>query len=165
MAISKEEMLSEIRKFIAAHGGEIPGERTFLKATGIKGSAWRGRYWVRWSDAVRDAGYGPKEMTQKIPEEDILEKLVALITKLGRFPVRDEINIHARAVPGLPIWNTIKKRYGGMPQTARALLEFCVKTGNTAVARLCEDRLKRESLGLIPPATLPGKSVVKTGFV
>jgi hypothetical protein len=35
------------------------GKDRFAAATGIKETAWRGRYWARYSDAVREAGYGP----------------------------------------------------------------------------------------------------------
>jgi hypothetical protein len=165
MAMSKEEILSEIRRFVAANGGTIPGERTFVNATRIKQSAWKGKYWVRWTDAVREAGYDPNEMTKRIPDEDILGKLADLIVKLGYFPVRDEINIHARAVPGFPIWGTIKKRYGGMPETAKALLDFSVKTGDTALTELCEERLKREAPRATPAGPSPDKPTVKVGFV
>jgi len=165
MAMSKEEILSEIRRFVAANGGTIPGERTFVNATRIKQSAWKGKYWARWTDAVREAGYDPNEMTKRIPDEDILGKLADLIVKLGYFPVRDEINIHARTVPGFPIWGTIKKRYGGMPETAKALLDFSVKTGNTALTELCEERLKREAIRATAAGPLPDKQTVKIGFV
>ena len=43
MLISREEILAEIRKFVAANDGAIPGERTFLAATRIKESAWKGK--------------------------------------------------------------------------------------------------------------------------
>jgi len=145
MPISREEILSEIRRFVASHEGDIPGERTFVTTTGIKQSAWKGKYWVLWSEAVREAGYDPNPMNQKIPNEVVLEKLAAFITKLGYFPVRDKINMHARNTPGFPVWQTIMKRYGGMPQTAAALLEFSRKTGNVALGELCEIRLKRET--------------------
>src|SRR5207245_10785750 len=96
--------------------------------------------------AVREAGFDANAMNQKIPDSDLIEKLAAFISKLGYFPVRDEINIHARRVPGFPVWQTIKKRYGGMPETATAVLEFSRKTGDTALAELCEAHLKREAL-------------------
>jgi hypothetical protein len=104
-------------------------------------------------------------MTQKIPEGELLEKLAAFITNLGYFPVRDEINIHARKVPGFPVWQTIKKRYGGMPQTATALLEFSRKAGNAALAELCEARLKREALKPLPTADARASATPKAGFV
>jgi hypothetical protein len=165
MAISKEEILSEIRKFVEANGGDIPGEHKFASATRIKQSAWKGKYWVRWTDAVREAGYDPNEMTKRIPDEDILGKLADLIIKLGHFPVRDEINMHATTVPGIPTWTTIKRRWGGMPETAKALLDFSIKTGNAALTNLCEERLTREAPKPARAAALPGKAAGKAGFV
>lgn len=163
--ISREEILAEIRKFVAANNGTIPGERTFLVATRIKESAWKGKHWVRWTDAVREAGYDPNAMNQKIPDEDILEQLAGFITKLGYFPVRDEINMQARNSPGFPVWQTIKKRYGGMPETAAALLEFSRKTADTTLAKMCEARLEREALKPKHDATAQRKTAVKAGFV
>jgi len=146
MAIGKEEILAEIRKTVVGNGGAIPGERAFLAATRIKASAWKGKYWARWTDAVREAGYDPNAMTQRIPDESILQQLAEFIVRLGYFPVRDEINIQAKTTSGFPIWQTIRRRYGGMPQTAKALLEFSRKTENTSLAKLCEARLEREAL-------------------
>jgi hypothetical protein len=164
MPISKEEILAEIRKFVVGNG-DIPGERTFVAATRIKESAWKGKYWVRWTDAVREAGYDPNAMNQKIPDEKIVEQLAGFVSKLTYFPVRDEINMQARTTPGFPVWQTIKKRFGGMPQTAVALLEFSRKTGNTALARLCEARLEREATKSKHDANRPRQKAVKSGFV
>ena len=165
MAIGREEILAEIRKFVGANDGEVPGERTFASATRIKESAWKGKYWARWTDAVREAGYDPNAMTQRIPDEDILAQLAGFITKLGYFPVRDEINVHARTTSGFPVWQTIKKRYGGMPQAVAALLEFSRKTENIALVKLCEARLEREALKPKAEATHAPKAAAKTGFV
>jgi hypothetical protein len=165
MAITREDILLEIRKFVAAHNGDIPGERGFEVATRIKESAWKGRYWARWTDAVRAAGYEPKAMNQKIPDEEMLEKLANFIIKLGYFPVRDEINVEARTTPGFPVWDTIRKRYGGMPETAAALLEFSRKAGNTVLAELCEERLKRERPSPKQCVSNQGRTVIKVGFV
>jgi hypothetical protein len=90
MPISREEIVAEIRKFVSANNGEIPGERTFVNATRIKPSTWKGRFWVRWTDAAREAGYDPNSMTQRIPEEDMLTQLAGFVVELGYFPVRDE---------------------------------------------------------------------------
>jgi hypothetical protein len=164
MEISKQEILAEIRKFVDGNGGEIPGERTFVTATRMRQSAWKGKYWARWTDAVREAGYDPNAMTQRIPDENLLEQLAGFITKLAYFPVRDEINMQARTAAGFPVWQTIKKRYGGMPQTAAALLEFRRKTENTALAKLCEARLEREALK--PKNDANRRQIaIETGFV
>lgn len=165
MATTREEILSELRKFVGENDGDVPGERTFAKATRIKESAWKGKYWVRWTDAVREAGYDPNAMNQKIPDEDILQKLAAFISSLGHFPVRDEINLHARATLGFPLWQTISKRYGGMPGTAQALLAFSRAAGDESLANLCEARLQREKTEPTPKGVLQRSSAIKTGFV
>jgi hypothetical protein len=165
MAVTREEIISEIRKFVVAHAGEIPGERSFASATRLKESAWKGKHWARWTDAVRDAGYDPNILMQRIPDEEILEKLGGFITQLGRFPVRDEINVRARSAPGFPVWQTVKKRFGDMPGTAAALLEYGRKTGNIALADLCDARLKREASKPALPLNAKSQAAVKVGFV
>jgi hypothetical protein len=165
MTISKHEIIAELHKVVAANDGVVPGERTFAAATRIKESAWKGRHWARWTDAVREAGYDPNAMTQRIPDEGILEGLAGFIIKLGHFPVRDEINMQARAVAGFPVWHTIRKRYGGMPQTAAALLEFSRKTANPELARLCQERLQRENIKPKSDADRQRPKAIKAGFV
>ena len=164
MPITREEVILEIQK-LASADGVIPGERGFANATRIKESAWKGKYWPRWTDAIREAGYDPNTLNQRIPDEEILHKLAAFITNLGHFPIREEINVQARTVSGFPVWQTIRKRYGGMPETAAALLEHGRKTDNEKLARLCEERIKKESSK--PVAAAPGQSKTKAqlGFV
>jgi hypothetical protein len=165
MAISRDEILSEIRKFVSANDGNVPGAKTFAAATRIKESAWLGKYWARWADAVREAGYNPNTMQQRIPDDEMLMQLARFITELGRFPVQDEFNMHGRAVPGFPVWNTIRRRYGGMPQTAAALLEFSRTTGDTALTKLCEARLESQALKPKPAAHRQPQTVGRAGFV
>jgi hypothetical protein len=164
MATTRQEIIIEIRKLVSRTGA-IPGERTFASATRIKESAWKGKYWARWTDAIREAGYDPNTLTQKIPDEAILEKLAIFITTLGYFPVRDEINVQARTVPDFPVWQTIRKRYGGMPETAKALLEYGRNKGNHTLAELCEARLKREASKPAPVVNTQGTAKISFGFV
>ncbi len=164
MGISKEEILAEIRKLVTTGNGIIPGERTFRLQTNIRESAWKGRYWARWTDAVREAGYDPNAMNQRIPDDEMLEKLASFITNLGRFPIRDEINLQARSTPNFPVWQTVKKRYGGMPQTAAALLEFSKQTGNKVLAELCERRIQKENLRS-PARRVASSQPTRLGFV
>jgi hypothetical protein len=144
MALTKEEILAEIQKYVAANK-KAPGEHQFAEASGIKESVWKGKIWIRWTDAVREAGYTPQIMKQKIPDEDLLRNLADFATRLGRFPVRDEINLEARRTLGFPVWQTFQKRYGGMPETAAALLDYSRKTGNATLSAICEDRLAKEA--------------------
>ncbi len=56
------------------------GRQRFESVTGIKFRDWCGRYWSRWSDAVREAGLEPNRMSEAYGDEVLLEKL-ALLTQ------------------------------------------------------------------------------------
>lgn len=165
MAITKEELLAEINKFVSSNNGEIPGEHRFAAATRIKQSAWRGRYWARWTDAIREAGYEPNSMQQKISDDEILSHLATHIDALNRFPTSHEINLHARNTAGFPTWTTIQRRYGGMTQTAAALLEFGRSTGDVTLQNLCQARLARETPTAAPASNGERKKPIKFGYV
>jgi predicted CopG family antitoxin len=59
--MNKQHILQEIRR-TAKENGDIPlGKQRFLAETGIRESDWIGRFWVKWSDAVREAGFEPQD--------------------------------------------------------------------------------------------------------
>jgi hypothetical protein len=147
--MTKDEIISDIHKYVATYG-ESPGEREFANATGIKPWKWKGKLWVRWSEAVREAGYAPKSMIQRTPDADMLQKLANLVLRLGRFPVRDEINFEARATPGFFAYQAFHKRFGGMREAAEALLKFSRENGNAELAAICEARLAKEAAVALP---------------
>lgn len=60
--MERETILNEIRRTADANGGVGLGEIRFERETGIKESDWSGRYWVRWSDALAEAGFQPNAM-------------------------------------------------------------------------------------------------------
>jgi hypothetical protein len=75
--MTKEHILSEIRRTAAANGDVPLGvHHRFFAETGIKESDWRGKFWVRWSDAVKEAGFQPNELTAARTNEDLLDHLV-----------------------------------------------------------------------------------------
>jgi len=67
----KEYILSEIKCTAAANGGKPPGRSRFSQETGIKESDWIGKFWARWGDAVREAGFEPNQL-QTAYGDDIL---------------------------------------------------------------------------------------------
>jgi hypothetical protein len=163
MPIAKEDILSEIRNFVAKHR-KPPGELAFRSATRTKDSDWK-RYWVRWGDVLKEAGFEPNTWTQRIPDDQILGRLAVFVTKLGHFPVRGEINIESSKTEGFPHSQTIKKRFGGMPEIAAALLEFGKQTGDAHLVDLCEQRLKREGLKPTPTGLPKAMPAAKAGYV
>lgn len=84
--MSKDKILSEIRRTAAENNGVALGRERFSKETGISASSWRGKYWERWSDAIKEAGL-VENLTPKAHETDFLIESLALLTrKLERFP-------------------------------------------------------------------------------
>ena len=120
--ITKEHILAEIRR--TAVGGCALGRERFYAETGIKESDWSGRYWTRWSDAVREAGHEPNKMQEAFPEEFLLHSLASFIRELGRFPTSADLKMKSRNDPSFPSHNTFN-RLGRKAARARQLVEFC----------------------------------------
>jgi hypothetical protein len=122
--MDKQYILDEIRRTAKENGGVPLGRQRFLAKTGIRESDWMGRFWVKWSDAVREAGYEPN--TKQVAFEDIylLQKLAELIRELGHYPIAAELRMKARQQPDFPSHNTFS-RFGRKSQVAEALLHWC----------------------------------------
>jgi hypothetical protein len=133
---TKEEILSEIRSTARANGGVPLGAKRFSVNTGIK-TAEVYKYWPRWSDALKEAGLPPNQLTAAREEDDLLGRLAAFVLELGHFPVRNEIDIRARELPGFPWCSTLMGRYGNRAALARALERFCRDRGQDDVAVIC----------------------------
>ena len=61
------------------------GTRRFMDETGIKVADWHGKYWVRWSDAISEAGLVPNGMTSAYNDDELLAKLALFIKELDVF--------------------------------------------------------------------------------
>ena len=68
-------ILDEIRRTAAENSGQVLGRRGFLNETGIKASDWD-KYWDRWGDAVRAAGFKPNNRNVAYREQGVFEKLI-----------------------------------------------------------------------------------------
>jgi hypothetical protein len=98
---------------------------------------WFGKYWTKWGDALREAGYPPNRLNQPYPDDLLLERLALLARKLGHLPVSGEIRLRARDDPEFPSHNTFA-RFGRKADLAGKLLRFCENRGGfDDVAALC----------------------------
>jgi hypothetical protein len=52
-----------------------------------------GKFWVRWGDALREAGFEPNQFNPAFDDTMIIEKFVSLMRELGKFPVRRELKL------------------------------------------------------------------------
>jgi hypothetical protein len=134
--MTKSHILSEIRRTAAENGAAPLGEERFAAETGLKKAHWYGRYWVRWSDALREAGFQPNQFVAARPETDLLSKLVELTRELGHFPLEGELRLKSRSDPQFPSHNTFR-RLGNKTTRMARLQAFALEQGHRDVADLC----------------------------
>lgn len=159
--MNKQHILDEIRRTANANGGKALGHREFGNLTGIKEQDWSGRYWARWSDAVREAGLEPNAMTVAYPDDAMMEKLAQLARQLGRFPVWSEVALARRQDATFPTEKTYR-RFGSKAKVVQKLAAYCeAHPGFQDVVQLCKGI---EVAATEPQAEDPGEAV-EIGFV
>lgn len=67
--MNKQLILAEIKWTAEANGGRALGHREFCNVTGIKEADRSARFWARWGEAVREAGYQPNSMSVACTED------------------------------------------------------------------------------------------------
>lgn len=140
--MNKQHILSEIQRTAQENGGLPLGLDRFSQETGIRYDDWFGKYWARWSDAVKEAGFAPnKFVTEGYGEDVLIGKYAALVRELGRVPVRGEIGLKRRTDKSFPSDKTFRQRFGAKARLLTRLREYC----------LTDDSLA-DVLALIPPA-------------
>lgn len=134
--VDRKHIIEELRRTAASNGGVVPGWRRFEEQTGIKYHDWYGRFWSKWSDAVRDAGLEPNRMTEAYGEALLVERLVELTKQLQRVPTQGDLLMATRNDASLPS-EKVFRRLGSKPQRAALVVSFCdAGTGNEEVATL-----------------------------
>jgi Meiotically up-regulated gene 113 len=126
MGISRDHILQEVRRTAEANGGKPLGSRSFFTETGIKESDWKGRYWARWNDVLREVGYGPNALVEAQDDETMLDHLAALTLELGRIPVTAEMRMKKRTASTFPNDKTYA-RFGSKQQLVARLREYSLR--------------------------------------
>lgn len=160
--MNKKQILDEIKRTAAGNGGAPLGVRAFSTATGIKPAEWRGKHWVRWNDAIREAGLVPNVKQEAYDEGFLLLKLAELTRELGHFPTRDEIRMKGRIAGTYPSDGTFG-RIGAKGELVLKVLAYCRSyEGLEDVARICEATQRQEDA---PEADVQAEKEGADGFV
>jgi hypothetical protein len=120
--MDKQTILAEIKRLAA--DGKPPGVERFAKATGIRMSEWYPHLWLKWGEALQEAGFSPNRLTAAFDERRLMESYVALIRQLGRIPVSGELKRQARVDPTFPS-HSVFARFGGKGQLLEKVRQFC----------------------------------------
>lgn len=163
MPIDKTHILNEIRRLAKANGGKPPGVRKFESETGIKKSDWFPDTWLRWGDALQEAGFTRNVLQQPLSHGLLIEHYVKLAQKLGRLPIKGELIRESKSNPSFPSETTFR-RLGDREKLLKSVVDFCRETSRfDDVLALCESKLHELDRNAESPLTT--KTKPNTGFV
>lgn len=143
--MTKEFIISEIKRIAEQNAGKVLGRQRFYQETGIKESDWHGKFWTKWSDVVKEAGLEPNTLNSALPSEYLLKKLSEIVEELNRFPTSADMRIKARNNPDFPSHNTFN-RFGNKSGLAEALKNFCEQNGKIELIQYCLPYLKEDGV-------------------
>lgn len=130
--MKKQHIVNEIRRTAEDNGGAPLGLDRFSKETGIKYDDWFGKYWARWSDAIKEAGFTPNRFsTEGYGEQVLIERYVDLVRAIGRIPTRGEIGLRCQVDQSFPSEKAFR-RLGSKGQLLTKLREYCSKDNSLA---------------------------------
>ncbi len=136
--MTKQRILDEIRRTAAINDGVPLGTDRFASETGIKEADWRGRYWARWTDAVREAGLTPNALQPRADEDLLIRQLAKFIRELGRYPTVSEMRLRKREDNAFPN-HKVLERLASRAELIGRVAAFCARTdGWSDVAAICE---------------------------
>lgn len=99
--ITKEKILEEIKRTAKENGGKPLGALKFENETGIKPYDWQ-KFWARFGDAQQEAGFTPNQLNSAYTADFIVEKMIGLMRKLGKFPTHGDLRIEKNSDPEFP---------------------------------------------------------------
>lgn len=137
--MTKEYILNAIKKTAHENNGTALGMGKFFDCTGIRREDWEGKYWIKWSDAIKEAGYEPNEFSSPAFDIDwIILKVIELIRELNQFPSRPQFKIKNYNDKSFPTSTTLTNRLGNKSDMILSIIEFCNKnSGYDDIILIC----------------------------
>jgi Meiotically up-regulated gene 113 len=139
--MDKQEIIDEISRTAKLNNGKALGQERFERETGIKKSNWYPYHWLRWSDAIKEAGLIPNQLSTATSKDFAIEKLIGLIQEIGRFPVAGEFRIKSKQDPTFPS-HGVFGNFGGKQKLASAVVNYCHTHGGLEeIIEICTDHI------------------------
>jgi hypothetical protein len=155
----KARILQEIRRVATRNGGKAPGVAAFERATGIRNSDWFPHLWLRWSDAIAEAGLAANKMQEAYATEYLVQRFVAFIQELGHIPVKGELLRKSKTDKSFPNEKVFYK--GGKNGLLKRVLAYCEgKPDLQDVMARCTAELEQSQA-----VVAEKKTKTETGFV
>ncbi|MCF6317571.1 MAG: GIY-YIG nuclease family protein [Marinosulfonomonas sp.] len=83
-----------------------------MKKTGISERDWKGIYWARWGDALKEAGFEPNKLSKKYSADHLLMKYCEATRHYKRAPTKPELRMYSKQVEEFPSYTTMQKHFG-----------------------------------------------------
>lgn len=150
---TKDRIVSAYQRATAENGGKPVGSTAFTKI--VPERAWRGRFFARFSDLQRAAGYAPRTKNLRLGDEPLLMAVAEFTRHLGRISTEDERIMERRNNPDFPSSTTLRDHFGNSGGLMSALREFCLaRSDYDDVLALLGEQQPLDSLRPVPgPAT------------
>lgn len=116
----KQRLVSELRAFVRREG-DVPGIRRFADEVKETRQTWQGDLWPTWGAFLTEAGFTKGEMTQRVPDDDLLEFVAVLTREHGSFPTVAELRFARTTRPTMPTDKTYRTRFGSHPDLLHRL--------------------------------------------
>lgn len=122
--MNKQEIISEIKRIAKKCDGKAPGFQSFATKTGIRKSEWYPNIWLRWSDAINEAGCQSNDFITAYDINFLITKYIELIRELGHFPIEGELRIKKKNDKDFPSHNCFSQ-LGSKQERAQKIIEYC----------------------------------------
>ena len=156
--IDKARIIEEIKRIASGNGGKAPGMAVFERETGIRHSDWFPNLWLRWGDALVEAGYVGNKLQTAYSKDFLVEKFIAFLRELGHVPVKGEFLLKSKADKTFPNPKVFYQE--GKEGLLRRVVRYCEEhPGHEDVMVLCQNELKEST------DTTEKKKKLETGFV
>ncbi len=100
--MNKQEIISEIKRIAQECDGKAPGFQRFATVAGVRKSDWYPNLWLRWGDAIIEAGCRPNVFIAAYDTNFLILKYIELIRELGHFPIEGELRIKNKTDKNFP---------------------------------------------------------------
>ena len=122
--MNKQEILSEIKRLAKENDGKAPGFQRFSSETGLRKADWYPNLWLRWGDAISEAGCVSNEFISAYDTDYLIEKYIELIRELGHFPTEGELRIKRKNDENFPSHSSFSQ-LGGKQDRIEKIIECC----------------------------------------
>lgn len=122
--MQKAQIIDAIRRLAAANGGKAPGSQRFESEMDLGKADWYPNFWLRWGDAIREAGCEPNRANTSFGDEVLIQKYNDLMRELRRFPIEGDLRVKRRGDRTFPNHGAFL-RLGIKSVRAAKILAYC----------------------------------------